>query len=55
MVAACWVGRTFLEGLDRKELRELVAPVDDDKPELAVLCKAFDWLIQDAQYHAVRE
>ena len=44
-----------LEGLDRKELRELVAPVDDDEPDLQVLCKAFDWLIQDSQYHAVRE
>jgi RecQ family ATP-dependent DNA helicase len=44
-----------LEELDRKELRELVAPADEDEPHLQVLCKAFDWMIQDAQYHAVRE
>jgi hypothetical protein len=28
--------------------------VKDDEPELDVLCKAFDWLIQDAQYHCIR-
>lgn len=44
-----------LEGFDRKELRGLIAPVDEDEPELQILCKAFDWLIQDAQYHAVEE
>jgi RecQ family ATP-dependent DNA helicase len=43
-----------LGAFDRKELRELVAPIKDDEPELEVLCKAFDWLIQDAQYHCVR-
>ena len=32
---------------DRKELRELITPVKDNKPELNVLYKAFDWLIQD--------
>lgn len=31
----------------------LVAPVKDNKPELEVLCKAFDWLIQDTQYHYI--
>ncbi|PVH68200.1 hypothetical protein DL98DRAFT_522891 [Cadophora sp. DSE1049] len=36
------------------ELRALVTPVKDDEPELEVLCKAFDWLIQDAQYHCIR-
>ncbi len=44
-----------LEGLDRKELRELVALVEDNEPGLQVLCKAFDQLIQDSQYYAVRE
>lgn len=43
------------ERLDKKELRALVGPVGDDEPDLQVLCKAFDWMIQDAQYHAVRE
>jgi hypothetical protein len=40
-----WV--EHLGTLDRKELRALIAPVKDDEPELEVLCKAFDWLIQD--------
>ncbi|KAK6591435.1 DNA helicase [Botrytis cinerea] len=34
--------------------RALVAPVKDDELELEVLCRAFDWLIQDAQYHCIR-
>lgn len=41
--------------MDKKEVRELVEPVGDDEPELQVLCKAFEWMIQDAQYHAIRE
>ncbi|KAH9203290.1 hypothetical protein DL95DRAFT_256556, partial [Leptodontidium sp. 2 PMI_412] len=48
-----WVDH--LGHFDRKELRELVAPVKEDEPELQTLCKAFDWLVQDAQYHAVRK
>jgi RecQ family ATP-dependent DNA helicase len=48
-----WAGH--LEGFDREALRALVAPVSEDEPQLQILCKAFDWLIQDAQYHAVRE
>ncbi|KAM3067150.1 hypothetical protein ACMFMG_011704 [Clarireedia jacksonii] len=36
-----------LRAFDGKELRALVAPVRDDEPELEVLCKAFDRLIQD--------
>ncbi|KAK6591982.1 hypothetical protein H4I95_11932 [Botrytis cinerea] len=47
-----WVEHS--EGLDRTELQALVAPVKDDEPELEVLCRAFDWLIQDAQYHCIR-
>jgi hypothetical protein len=46
---------SHLAGLDRKEIKEFVAPVGEDEPELQILCKAFDWLIQEAQYHAVRE
>jgi RecQ family ATP-dependent DNA helicase len=45
-----------LAGVDRTDARELVEPVDaQDEPHLAILCTAFEWLIQDAQYHAVRE
>jgi hypothetical protein len=46
---------SHLARLDRKEIKEFVAPVGEDEPGLQILCKAFDWLIQDAQYHAVRE
>jgi hypothetical protein len=41
-----WV--EYSEAFDREELRVLVAPVKDNEPELEVLCKAFNWLIQDA-------
>ena len=44
-----------LAGLDRANIRELVEPVGDDEPELQVLCKAFDWMIQNAQYTTVQE
>ena len=31
-------------------------PVDQEGgPHLAILCTAFEWSIQDAHYHAVRE
>lgn len=43
------------EEFDRKALRALVALAGEDELELQILCKAFDWLIQDAQYHVVRE
>jgi hypothetical protein len=46
---------SHLEGFDPKELRAFRAPPDEDEPHLAVLYKAFDWMIEDAQYHAVRE
>ncbi|KAH9203209.1 hypothetical protein DL95DRAFT_238070, partial [Leptodontidium sp. 2 PMI_412] len=48
-----WVEHS--EGYDREELRALVAPVKEDERKLEVLCRAFDWLIQDAQYHCVRQ
>ncbi|KFZ20112.1 hypothetical protein V501_00293 [Pseudogymnoascus sp. VKM F-4519 (FW-2642)] len=42
-----------LAGIDRKEVREYVEPVDEkDEPHLAIMCTAFEWLIQDAQHHA---
>ena len=45
-----------LAGVDRKGVREFVEPVDEkDEPHLAIMCTAFEWLIQDAQYKAVRE
>ncbi|TVY51751.1 hypothetical protein LSUE1_G009447, partial [Lachnellula suecica] len=40
---------------DREELQVLVAPVKDNEPELEVLYKAFNWLIQDVQYYCVRQ
>jgi hypothetical protein len=43
-----------LGALDPKGLQALVALVKDDEPELDVLCRAFDWLIQDAQYYCIR-
>jgi hypothetical protein len=36
-------------------VREWVEPVGDEEPELQVLCKAFDWMIQNAQYTTVQE
>ncbi|KFZ20592.1 hypothetical protein V502_03128 [Pseudogymnoascus sp. VKM F-4520 (FW-2644)] len=45
-----------LAGVDRKEVRELVEPVDDEEePHLAFMCTAFEWLVEDAQYKAVRD
>ena len=29
--------------------------LNDEEPKLQILCKAFDWMIQDAQYTAVQE
>jgi superfamily II DNA helicase RecQ len=42
-------------GLDAEKLRELVSPVGDNEPELQVLYRAFDWMIQGAQYTTVQE
>ena len=39
---------------NREELRVLIIPVKDDKPELEVLYRVFDWLIQDTQYYYIR-
>ena len=44
-----------LAGLDREQIRKWVEMPDKEKPELQVLCKAFDWIIQDAQYTTVQE
>jgi RecQ family ATP-dependent DNA helicase len=44
-----------LAGLDRAELREWIEMPDEEEPDLEILCKAFDWMIQDAQYVTVQE
>jgi hypothetical protein len=44
-----------LASVNRKKVRTFVEPVNPEKePGLAILDTAFEWLIQDAQYHAVR-
>jgi hypothetical protein len=42
-----------LAGLDREEVRKWV-DIPNEEPKLEILCKAFDWMIQDAQYTTVR-
>ena len=44
-----------MAGLDRTEIREWIEMLNDEEPELRTLCKAFDWMIQDAQYTTVQE
>jgi hypothetical protein len=44
-----------LAGLDRTKLRKWIEIPNDEEPELQILCKAFDWMIQDAQYTTVQE
>ena len=44
-----------LAGLDRTELREWIEMPDEEEPSLEILCRAFDWMIQDAQYVTVQE
>ena len=44
-----------LARLDRTELREWIEMPDHEEPELEVLCKAFDWMIQGAQFTTVQE
>jgi hypothetical protein len=44
-----------LAGLDRLEIRQWVEMPDDEEPELQILYKAFDWMIQDTQYTTVQE
>ena len=43
-----------LAGLDRPKIRGWVEMPDNEKPKLQVLCKAFDWMIQDAQYTNIK-
>jgi hypothetical protein len=40
--------------LDRIEIRTWIK-MPDDEPKLEILCTAFDWIIQDAQYTTVQE
>ena len=44
-----------MAGLDRTELQEWIEMPNKEELDLEILYKAFDWMIQDAQYHAVRE
>ena len=44
-----------MAGLDREEIRKWVEMPSDEEPKLQILCKAFDWMIQDAQYTTVQE
>jgi hypothetical protein len=37
-----------LAGMDRAEVRKWVELPTIDEPNLEILCKAFDWMIQDA-------
>jgi hypothetical protein len=44
-----------LAGLDRTELREWIEMPDEEEPDLEILYKAFDWIIQNAQFTTVQE
>lgn len=48
-----WVGHT--SGLNPEYLREWIEPPGEEEPELQVMCKAFDWMIQGAQFTAVQD
>jgi len=54
-----WVSRVgwavHLARFNTKEMRKLVAPPGEGEEDLELLGKAFKWLIQDAQHHAVRK
>ena len=54
-----WLNRvgwiSHLVGLDREKVRALAEPAGEEEIELQILGKAFEWLIQDSQYHAVRQ
>ena len=36
-------------------MRGWIEMPDEEEPDLEILCKAFDWMIQDAQYTTVQE
>jgi hypothetical protein len=44
-----------LARLDRTELQEWVEMPDEEEPDLEILCRTFDWMIQDVQYVTVQE
>jgi hypothetical protein len=44
-----------LTDIDRSEAREWIETPDEEEPELQILCTAFDWMIQDAQYNATQD
>jgi len=44
-----------LAGLDRTELKKWIEMPDEEEPDLEILCRAFDWMIQHAQFTTVQE
>ena len=44
-----------LAGLNRAEIRSWIEIPDREEPKLDLLCKAFDWMIQDSQYTTIQE
>src|SRR5438045_882080 len=44
-----------LAHLDKTELWKWIEMPDDEEPDLQILCKAFNWMVQNAQYIAVQE
>ena len=44
-----------LAGLNRAEIRSWIEMPDGEEPKLELLCKAFDWMIQNSQYTTVQE
>jgi hypothetical protein len=52
----CRVGwAAHLAGLDRAEIRGWEEMPDNDEPGLQTVCKAFDWMIREAQYITMQE
>ena len=46
----------YLASVNRKQVQTFIAPINPEKePSLAILDTVFEWLIQDAQYHTVRD
>jgi hypothetical protein len=45
----------YLAGLNQAEIRSWIKMPDEEEPKLQILYKAFDWMIQDAQYTTVHE
>ena len=48
-------GRHILARLDKTELQEWIKILNEERPSLETLWKAFDWIIQDAEYVTLQE